>query len=167
MSLGRAAYRARQFLGALGAHPESADREIIASRLSAEQQRLFYSMTTRDQRHCLDVYHALRRQGCRDDDLLLATLLHDVGKGPVRLWHRVAYVLLKAASPRFIDQVARSDRRGWRRAVASLRNHAVEGARLAEKAHAPASVVELIRRHEERDTTDGRLALLQSVDETC
>ncbi len=167
MSLARIGYRARQFLGALGARSGGTDRQILASRLSPEQQRLFRSMTVRDQRHCLDVYGALCRLGCRDDDLLSAALLHDVGKGPIRLWHRVAYVLLKAASPRLVDWVARSDRRGWRGAMASLRDHAAEGAALAEEAGAPAAVVELIRRHEARDPTDGRLALLQAADEDC
>lgn len=165
--LPRVAYRARQFLGAVGARPDSTHREIVASSLSAEQQRLFYSMTARDQRHCLDVYHALCRQGCRDDDLLLAALLHDVGKGPVRLWHRVAYVLLKAASPRLVERAARSDGRGWRRAMALLRHHAAEGAALVEKAGAPAAVVELIRRHEAPGPADARLVLLRSADEAC
>jgi hypothetical protein len=167
MSLARMVYRARQFLGALGAGPDSTAREVVASHLSPAQQRLFHAMTMRDQRHCLDVYHALCRQGCRDGDLLLAALLHDVGKGPVRLWHRVAYVLLKAASLRLLDSVARSDERGWRGAIASLRDHAAEGAALVEETGAPAAVVELIRRHDAHDPKDGRLALLRSADEGC
>jgi predicted HD phosphohydrolase len=167
MSLARMAYRARQFLSALGSRGDATGLEIVASRLSAKQQRLFHSMTVRDQRHCLDVYHALRRLGCQDGDLLLAALLHDVGKGSVRLWHRVAYVLLKGVSPGLVDWVARSDGWGWRGAVASLRDHAALGAALAEEAGAPAAAVGLIRRHGARDLTDGRLALLQVADEDC
>ena len=167
MPLARATYRARQFFGALGARLDSTDREVVASSLSEEQRRLFYAMTMRDRRHCLDVYHALRRQGCGDDELLLAALLHDVGKGPVRLWHRVAYVLLKAASSRLADRVARADGQSWRGAMASLRHHAVEGAALVEEAGAPAAVVDLVRRHEASEPADARLALLRSADEAC
>ncbi len=168
MSLARAAYRARQLAGALRVRLDSGDRETVASRLSAAQQRLFFAMTVRDQRHCLDVYHALCREGCRDEDLLLAALLHDVGKGPVRLWHRVvAYVMLKAASPRLVDWAASSSGQGWRRAMASLRHHATEGAALVREADAPGDVVELVRRHEEPEPAERRAALLRAADEAC
>ena len=167
MSSARVAYRIRQFFAALGAGLSVQERQIVAARLSQEQQRLFHAMTTRDQRHCLDVFHALRRGGCEDGEVLLAALLHDVGKGPVRLWHRVAYVLLRAVWPRLLARLARPEGRGWRQAMASLENHAARGAALAEAAGTPASVVELIRHHQRADASDARLALLRTVDDSC
>jgi hypothetical protein len=51
--------------------------------------------------------------------------------------------------------------------MASLENHAARGAALAEAAGAPATVVELIRHHQRADASDGRLALLRAVDDSC
>ena len=167
MSSARAAYRIRQFLASLGAGLSPQERQIVGARLSEQQQRLFYSMAVRDQRHCLDVFHAVEGGGCQDEEVLLAALLHDVGKGPVRLWHRVAYVLLRALWPRLLARVAQPEGRGWRRAMASLDDHAARSATLAEAAGAPATVVELIRHHQSADASDGRLALLREADDSC
>ncbi len=163
----RAAYRIRQFFASLGAGLSPQERGIVAARLSQEQQGLFYAMTARDQRHCLDVFYALEGGGCQDEEVLLAALLHDVGKGLIRLWHRAAYVLLRAIWPRLLARLAQPEGGGWRRAMASLEDHAARGAVLAEAAGTPAMVVELIRHHERADAGDGRLALLRAADHSC
>ena len=191
MSLARAAYRSRQFFASLGARLSPAERQTIAAHLTPAQQRLFSAMTVRDQRHSLDVLQALQRMGCQEEEVLLAALLHDVGKGSVRLWHRVAYVLLQAASPRLLDRLAQPNGpalslpngRGWRWAIAAIRDHGARGAALAEAAGASAAVVELIRHHqracpelaegacpegsEGADGSDRRVALLRAADESC
>lgn len=167
MSSGRAAYRVRQFFASLRAGLSPQERQIVADRLSQEQQGLFYAMPARDQRHCLDVFYALEGRDCQDDEVLLAALLHDVGKGRIRLWHRVAYVLLRVTWPRLLTRVSEREGRGWRRAMASLRGHAASGAALAEAAGTQATVVELIRHHESAEACDGRLALLRAADDSC
>jgi hypothetical protein len=163
----RAAYRIRQFFASLGAGLSAQERQIVAAHLSQEQQGLFYAMTVRDQRHCLDVFYALRRRSCKDEEVLLAALLHDVGKGPIRLWHRVAYVFLRATRPRLLARLAQPEGRGWRRVMASLGDHGARGAALAEAVGTAATVVELIRHHQRADAGDGRLALLRAADDSC
>ncbi len=167
MFLARAMYRSRQLFGALKADVGEADRARVARCLSPEQQRLFYTMAPRDQRHALDVLHNLERQGHDDQALLAAALLHDVGKGAIRLWQRVAFVLLKAASPRLLERAASQDGSPWRRALWRSLHHAELGAALAEASGAPAETVRLVRMHGERATGDPLLALLQEADEAA
>jgi hypothetical protein len=169
MSWARATYRSRQFFGALRARLDEEGRAEVAAHLTPAEQQLFYSMDLRDQRHALDVFRVLKSGGHRDASLLAAALLHDVGKGPIRLWHRVAFVVLRAVSPGLLRRLARVDGArggGWRGALARSMDHAERGAALAEAAGSTAETVRLIRLH--RSATSGddvALALLQAADE--
>jgi len=165
--LARSLYRSRQFFRSVGASIDDDERAEVARLLNEDQRRLFFSMTARDQRHSLDVLHALLRQGQTDRDLLSAALLHDVGKGSVRLWHRVAYVLIRAASPRLLRKLASGDG-SWRGALAAIADHAERGASLVRAAGASDEVVHLVRCHESPDgDADPRQALLRAADESC
>ncbi len=165
-TVNRPLYRTRQFFVALRPRVNEAELNEASALLGERLMPLFLSMARRDQRHCLDVYRALLRTACRDQDVLLAALLHDAGKGElagarVRLWHRVAYVLLAAASPRLLARLA-----GGRGGLAALHHHCERGALLAEAHGAPQEVADLIRRHEESDRRDPRLLLLRAADDS-
>ena len=165
MSWARAAYRSRQFFGALRAQVGEEERLEVAAHLTPAEQALFYSMELRDQRHGLDTLGILRAGGERDPSLLAAALLHDVGKGRIRLWHRVAFVLLKAASPPLLCRLAAGDGPGWRGAFARSLDHAERGAALAEAAGSTAETARLIRLHREPPGDDVPLARLQAADD--
>lgn len=164
---GRLLYRTRQFFAAIRPRVNQAELNEASALLGQRLMPLFLSMCRRDQRHCLDVYGALVRMGCHDQNVLLAALLHDAGKGElagarVRLWHRVAYVLLAAGTPRLLARLA-----GGRGGLAALHHHSERGAMLAERHGAPAEVVDLIRRHEATAPADERLLLLRAADDSC
>src|SRR3990172_2792977 len=94
-TLDRPLYRTRQFFAALRPRVNEAELNEASALLRERLMPLFLSMARRDQRHCLDVHGALLRTGCHDQNVLLAALLHDAGKGGfagahVHLWHRVA-----------------------------------------------------------------------------
>ena len=165
MSWARAAHRSRQFFRALRARLKEEERAEVTTHLTSAEQHLFYSMDVRDQRHALDVFYALEAAGHRDASLLAAAFLHDVGKGPIRLWQRVAFVLLRAVSPRLLRRLARADDAGWRGALARCLDHAERGAALAEAASSMAETVRLIRLHRSAARDDAALALLQAADE--
>lgn len=165
--LRRAGHRARQFLTSLRPRLDEGQRAEVRRQLGDGLLPLFESMALRDQQHCYGVYQRLRQRGCQDRDLLTAALLHDAGKGsmagdPVRLWHRVAYVVLSAAAPALLRWLTKAGRGG----LATLRHHPEAGARLAESLGASPRVIETILRHEEPGPTDDRLRLLQSADES-
>jgi hypothetical protein len=164
----RSLYRSRQFFRSVGASIDDDERNEVASLLNVDQQHLFLSMTARDQRHSLDVLHTLHARGQNDAVLQSAALLHDVGKGHIRLWHRVAYVVIRAISPRLLRKLASSDDASWRGALAAIANHAERGASLVRAAGASDEVVHLVRTHESPDgDADPRQALLRAADESC
>ena len=163
----RPIYRTRQLIGALKSRVDSIELAEAEQLLGPTLSSLFESMTKRDQRHSLDVYRTLKGQGRTDRDLLIASLLHDSGKAAlagvkVRLWHRVAYVLLEAGAPWGLRRLATG-----RSGLAALSQHAERGALVAEALGAPVAVVELIRWHEDDGTVDERQWLLRLADDSC
>jgi hypothetical protein len=165
MTVQRASYRTRQFVAALNPRVRRRELREVEARLGPQLMPLFKTMLKRDQRHCIDVYTRLRDWGCEDGDVLTAALLHDAGKGSmaggrVRLWHRVAYVVLEAGAPQFIRPWSK-----YNRGLRTLRDHGRRGVVLAEAFGAPEQVLHLLREMEWADTTDPRAALLREADE--
>jgi hypothetical protein len=155
--LRRAAYRVRQFGGALLAslHPlTQAESDEARNYLSRRAWPLFEAMSRGDQRHSLNVLHTLRARGVTDSSLLQAGLLHDCAKrgGGVRIWHRVAVVLLQAFRPVALAhwREAKAPRReSWEYPFWAHCNHPQRGADLAVAAGCDAQVVWLIAHHQD------------------
>lgn len=168
-------YRVRQFIRALRARISEEELEQVGRVVSPAAAGLFCSMAAQDQRHSLDVYTALCRNGWRHPDLLTAALLHDVGKSlaPLPAWQRALMVLLARFLPRLMDRLAQGQAKGWRRGFVVHVHHAELGARLAQQAGCSPLTTSLIRRHHEdgRQGTDeflteedALLAALQAAD---
>ncbi len=168
-----AAYRVQQFIHALRAviRPNKDGLELPARYLSSEAQSLFEAMPGYDRQHAFNVVRALQGQGRTDTDLLAAALLHDAGKtgqqdGALRLWHRVAVVLLRAFRPGLLDRIAKDLPGSWRRPFFVQQCHAAIGAELARKAGCSPRTVALIQHHEDAagQVEDPDLAALQTAD---
>jgi hypothetical protein len=151
----RVQYRVRQFANAIraGMSPLSeAQIGEVQAVLPAEARRLFDAMPRQDQRHGLEVLHALQANGEVPPPLAQAALLHDCAKhrGGIRLWHRVAVVLVKAFDPgrerRWRDMEAPAPK-AWRYPFWAHVHHAENGARLASEAGCHPLAVTLIGRH--------------------
>ena len=124
-----------------------------------------------DQQHARNVCHTLERQGHGDRDLLAAALLHDAGKsvaqeGRVRLWHRVAVVLIRLFWPTLLDRLAKDEKGSWRRPFYVQVHHAAIGAKAAQRAGCSEITVGLIHHHEDapEQVLDPLLAALQAAD---
>ena len=135
--------RVRQFRSHVTARVGVDERAGLVDRLSPAQMALFDSMHIADRRHGLDVVATLGSEGVTDDDVLLAGLLHDAGKGQVGVWPRVAYSLGQRYGS-WVWGVA-SFVPGWRQALRTLQDHAETSATLAAAAGCPSRTVELIR----------------------
>lgn len=194
MKLERVGYRTRQFWAAVRAIPEPADIELAGQYLNAEQMVLFLSMQPSEQAHSLQVFKQLCRQVCelpeqqkkQYQDLLVAGLLHDVGKSrqPLYLWERVLIVLVRAIFPHKVQQWGqpkdiagvkpgeKAAGLGWRRPFIIAEQHPRWGAELAANAGVSPLAVSLILHHQQKiiappATLEERfLYQLQSVDST-
>jgi hypothetical protein len=174
--LRRMGYRVQQFLASLWPSIAPDEQAELRCWLAPQAMALFLQMTPRDQRHSLDVLYRVQRAAPDQPDLSAAALLHDVAKTAhpgrrVRLHHRVLVVLMNAARPGWVQQVARNDAGNWRYPFYLHLHHPELGARLAEQAGCSPLTAELIRRHQEklthapRDETERLLALLQAADD--
>jgi hypothetical protein len=164
-------YRVGQFFRALTARVSREEVGQATRILTPEAQALFRRQATQDQRHALDMYHALCRAGHTNRDLLAAALLHDVGKAAARisLWHRAIIVLLKRFAPRLWDRLSQGRAQWWNRLFVTHARHPEVGACWAQEAGCSPLTVALMRRHQERvsncETEEDRLlAALQAAD---
>jgi putative nucleotidyltransferase with HDIG domain len=135
-----------------------------------------------EQAHSLHVFNQLRsqRQNPAGDlplDLLVAALLHDVGKTryPLRLWERVWIVIAQSLFPGKAERLGWAgelDQKTprWQRPLVVAAQHATWGAELADEAGISPLAVNLIRRHQNFLTSkavtleDKYLSILQAVD---
>ena len=150
----RLLYRTHQFWHYLGWASAPPDLEKAYSVLNPKQMVLFDQMHTTEKLHCLNVLDKLMRAGETQPDLLVAALLHDVGKvkSPPRLWERVLIVLGKAFLPHQVkawEAGPPTGRSRWKKTFAIAAQHPMWGAEIATEAGTSPLTTALIRRHQE------------------
>lgn len=157
--------RVKRFFRALNARITEDEKLFIEKYLEENQQKVFYSMSIIDQRHCLDVANTIYQTENRTNEMILKlALLHDIGKQlkPFSLIERTAVVLF----PRKIKNVP----------FEPLKNnllikawqlkywHPEYGARLAEEAKFDPFLVELIRYHHHLPPRNNEIEIFQWAD---
>ena len=142
-------HRAHQFWHVLTAIPTLEDLNQIRQALTPPLMTLFLSLQPNEQAHSLRIYRQLLQQEETHKDLLLAALLHDVGKSryPLNLWERVVVVLGKRIFPMGVQYWGHGEPHGWKRSFVVAEQHASWGAEITMHAGASSGVVSFIRRH--------------------
>ena len=173
MALPRWAYRAYQFGFAILAKPEPDALERARELLTGNQFALLAALQPHEQAHALTVLSRLEAQGETHPDLLVAALLHDVGKAcyPLTVWERALAVLGNKFLPRRTHAWGQGEAEGWRTPFVVFERHPAWSAQMAAQNGVSPLAVALIRRHQgPRPTTtdsieDRLLAVLQAVDD--
>lgn len=157
--------RSKRFFKALVAKIEKDDFEIIKKLLDEKQQKLFFSMSIIDQRHCLDVTKTLLKSDKNPSiETLKLALLHDIGKQlkPFYLLERVAVVVLPRKNLKIPIKPLESNllKKAWQLKYW----HPEYGAELAEKNGLDPKMIELIRYHHSSNTKYKEIELFQWAD---
>lgn len=157
----RIAYRGWQFWKLVTSKSlTDEERRKIANALSVDQMVLFNRQNAAGQQHGYRVFQHLVGEGVENQDLLVAALLHDVGKIRYRSywWYRPIVVVFGYLFPMQIKKWGKSDRKGWRRPFVIRENHALWGAEYAKQAGCSRVTVDLILHHQDSDGTNSNLA---------
>lgn len=148
--------------------------ELVEVRgwLTPELFVVFSRLNPAEQHHAYNVRRTLMTQGQTNADLLIAALLHDVGKSqlPLAVWEKAVIVL----GSRFAARTVRAwgNRLGpptwWRRPFVNAQQHPAWGGQMVAAGGASPLVIELVKRHQDKITpTDplyDLLSALQSAD---
>ena len=136
--------------------------------LTPAELLLFAGLPGRERRHAMDMLHWLRARAAPSDELLAAALVHNVGKGPIHLQERVAYVLLDLLTPELLERIASPSGVRFQRSLAAQRDHPRRGAALLDAAGSTPRVQALVREHHDPPPADDReLAWLIAADTAC
>ncbi len=151
----RIQYRAHQFWRSVFLKIDHRELAEAQEQLSPAQWALFTQLQPAEQAHAWRMLHRLLQQGENHPDLLVAALLHDVGKLRYRLnpLERAAVVLAQAIIPGWAHRWGNlpaahwEEMPGWRKAFVIIEHHAEWGAELAHQAGVSPLAEELIRQH--------------------
>ena len=155
-------YRVRQFWHVLTAIPEPEDLFQMRQILTTDLQQLFLRQQASEQAHSLKILYQLLDQRENHQDLLVAALIHDIGKTrhPLNACERVEVVLGQALFPKQVKAWGNEKHQGWRRAFVIAEQHSIWGAEMAAQAGASALTASIIRRHHDPLESDGSREVL-------
>ena len=154
----RIMYRVRQFWRTITAKPDPLELEEALALLTPSQAVLFSSLQPGEQYHALEMVHKLVDQGESQPDLLVAALLHDVGKLRYKMnpLERAVVVLVRRLSPETARQWGSPPSKGWeslpgwRKPFVVAEQHDTWGAEMAHQAGVSPMAEDLIRRHHQQ-----------------
>lgn len=145
-------YRLWQFWQIVTAVPlEPTAREEIAAILTPSEMSLFERFALNDQWHSYRVMRLLREAGHNQPALLVAALLHDVGKTklPLSIWERSLIVLASIVLPRQTAVWGQGEAVGWKRPFVVKVQHPAWSAEMVTAAGSDPQAIALIQRHQD------------------
>jgi len=156
-------YRVRQFWRTIFLITDHIDLDQARAYLNSAQWSLFSQLQPAEQDHALRMLRNLVDQGENQPDLLVAALLHDVGKlkYPLNPIERAVVVLVRASLPKYARRWSQTPEDGWeaspkwRKPFILAEQHAEWGAKLARETGVSRLTEDLIRNHHDPQIAGG------------
>jgi len=166
-------YRVQQFRQDVFAGPLLDNAQaFVSTTLTPDELQLFQQFSYSEQWHSYRVATMLVEAGHNQHDLIVAALLHDVGKtkAPISVMERSLIVLAQWFLPNYVGQLGEGEPVGWKRPFVVKIQHPEWGANMAEQAGCSSLAISLIRRHQDplseiKSEEDRLLQLLQWADD--
>lgn len=170
----RILYRLGQFWRMVFGRVDPLELNQVKTALTPAQMALFNQMQTGEKEHAITMFRRLIDRGENQSDLLVAALLHDVGKTryPLNPLERTMVVLARAVTPQQAHAWGnqppgtQGSPPGWRRPFIVAEQHAGWGAEMAHQAGVSILTETLIREHHHLDPSvldGGELNLLNKL----
>jgi hypothetical protein len=162
-------HRVRQTFAALTVRPDTQCAELVEKVLSPNQAAAFRELAAHDQAHLCRVAQQIGGTSNRNTELIVAALLHDIGKvsdrGRVRLPDRIAKVLLANYAPNLLARLAIRPANRALEGLSLAVHHAALGAERAAKLGCSPRTCWLIAHHDDAGSfSDQDLCLLVAAD---
>ncbi|MCP4419656.1 MAG: HD domain-containing protein [Chloroflexi bacterium] len=145
-------YRLWQFWQIVTAVPlkPSAEKEV-ATVLSASEKKLFDRYSLNDQWHSYRVMKMLQDAGHNQYPLLVAALLHDVGKArlPLTIWERSLIILASKLLPRQTAVWGQDEAVGWKRPFVVKAQHPEWSAEMVTAVGSHPLAIRLMAQHQD------------------
>lgn len=145
-------YRLWQFWQIVTAVPlEPSAHAEVAAILSPSELSLFKRFALNDQWHSYRVMKMLQEAGYDQPALLVAALLHDVGKTklPLSIWERSLIVLASLLLPRQTAVWGQGEAMGWKRPFVVKMQHPAWSAEMVTAVGSDPQAIVLIQRHQD------------------
>lgn len=154
-------YRGKQFYTYYTAKIYDEDWKFLSKYLNNEQLKIFLQLPLYEQRHSIDVaYSVLYMRPDASRELVIAALMHDIGKGNALTPLKKALAVLL---DKFMHKLAVKLSKRWY-FLYIYYNHPEIGGKLAKKIGLPGRSIYLIEHHNDRDPVDEDVILLQNAD---
>jgi hypothetical protein len=155
-------YRVRQFWRTIFVRTDPLDLERGMKLLTPGQADLFLQLQPGERDHALVMVNKLIERGESQPDLLVAAMLHDVGKlrYPLNPFERAVIVLARAINPKLAHRWGSlppgewEHLPAWKKPFVVAEQHPAWGAEMARERGASSLTVTLIEAHQDQPRSD-------------
>lgn len=153
--------RIRQFFLCLFLNFNSDDMDYINEKLNNDIKPVFLKLSDYEKKHSILVAQAVEKEFMNDPDLILAALLHDIGKSKyhINIFQKSLFVLL--------DYLSRGKLKKFtgNKSIYIFYNHGEAGYDILKSNNYNNRILEIVKNHHNNDVYDDDLSIIRKFDD--